>query len=143
MNLNLLKKTIIFFALPLLMGSCSLFKKSTSNSRIEPKGSYIIVSQTKLSQNKEFIGEIEGYVFDDYSKTPISYGYVVSVDKESYKTTIDSVGYFQISLPPNTYKLKITSVGNKELTTDTIRVREGFTTRLDVYLGSDIMFEKE
>lgn len=126
----------------LFVSSCTLFKKSRSSGRIETEGSYTIVSQSAFSSEQEKLSsKIEGFVFDDNSKVPVSYGFVFSIDDNQYRTTIDSVGYFYLLLPPGMYQFKITSVGNKDLVTEPIRLNENTQTQLKVYLGSDIMYQ--
>jgi hypothetical protein len=53
------------------------------------------------------------------------------------------MGYFSLLLPSGTYRFKITSVGNKDLITGPIELNENTQTQLEVYLGSDIMYESE
>ncbi|GIV44935.1 MAG: hypothetical protein KatS3mg035_2111 [Bacteroidia bacterium] len=128
----------------LLVSSCNLFRTSGTSSRIETEGSYTIVSQSTFSSKQgEPTSKIEGYVFDDYSKNPVSYGFVISIENDQYRTIIDSLGYFNLILPPGTYKFKFSSVGNKELVTEPIRLNENTQTQLKVYLGSDIMYKSE
>lgn len=67
----------------------------------------------------------------------------MSIENDQYHTTIDSVGYFSLLLPSGTYQFKITSVGNKDLVTDPIKLNENTQTQLKIFLGSDIMYESE
>lgn len=137
-------KFISILLIFLFVSSCTLFTKSRSCGRIETKGSYTIVSQSAFSSEQEKLSsKIEGFVFDEYSKVPVSYGFVFSIDDNQYRTTIDSVGYFYLLLPPGMYKFKITSVGNKDIVTEPIRLNENTQTQLNVYLGSDIMYQSD
>ncbi len=137
-------KFISILLIFLFVSSCTLFKKSRSSGRIETKGSYTILSQSAFSSEQEKLSsKIEGFVFDDYSKVPVSYGFVFSIDDNQYRTTIDSAGYFYLLLPPGMYQFKITSVGNKDLVTEPIRLNENTQTQLKVYLGSDIMYQSD
>lgn len=132
------------FLVFLFVSSCTLFKKSGTNGRIQTEGSYIIVSQSIFSiEQKEPKSKIEGYVFDDFSKNPVSYGFVLSIENDQYQTKIDSVGYFSLLLPPGMYKFKISSVGSKNLVTEPIKLFENTQTQLKIFLGSDIMYESE
>lgn len=138
-------KCFLILLIFLAVSSCNLFRTSGASSRIETEGSYSIVSQSEFSneQEKKPISKIEGYVFDDYSKNHVSYGFVLSIENDQYHTTIDSVGYFSLLLPPGTYQFKITSVGNKDLVTNPIKLNENTQTQLKIFLGSDIMYESE
>ncbi|MEL7005564.1 MAG: hypothetical protein AAFN93_22960, partial [Bacteroidota bacterium] len=116
-------KYFLFFLIFIAVSSCNLFRTSAASSRIETEGSYSIVSQSEFSNElvKKSTSKIEGYVFDDYSKNHVSYGFVLSIENAQYHTTIDSAGYFSLLLPHGTYQLKITSVGNKDLVTGPIK----------------------
>lgn len=137
-------KHLAILLIVLSVSSCSIFRKSSANSRIETESSYRIVSQTEYIGNEgESKTKIEGYVFDDYSREPVSYGYVFSIENDQYRTSIDSTGYFSLLLPSGTYSFKITSVGNKNLVTEPIKLSDSTKTQLKIYLGSDIMYETE
>jgi hypothetical protein len=126
----------------LFVSSCNLFKKGGSGGRIETEGSYIVVGQSTFSSGQEKLSsKIEGFVFDDYSKTSLSCGFVFTIDDTQYRTIIDSAGYFYMLLTPGTYQFKITSVGNKDLVTEPIRLNDNTQTQFKVYLGSDIMYQ--
>ena len=120
------------------MSGCLLIKKSTSNSRIETFGSYEIISQTKLEIGKK--GKIQGNIFDKRKGRIIPYGRIWI--NEDTILAIDSLGSFEVTLSPNSYKFKLWSLGYKEITTDTIRIKENTVTQLNVYLGTSIIFEK-
>lgn len=140
-------KAIKYFSILLIflaVSSCNLFRKSGASNHIETESSYNIVSQSEfLSEEGEPRSKIEGYVFDDYSKNHVSYGFVLSAENDQYRTTIDSVGYFGLLLPPGTYQFKISSVGNKDLVTEPIKLDENTQTQLKIFLGSDIMYDSE
>lgn len=71
-------KCFSFLLIFLAVSSCNLFRTSGASNRIETEGSYSIVSQSEFSneQGEKPISKIEGYVFDDYSKNHVSYGFV-------------------------------------------------------------------
>lgn len=74
-------KHYTFLLIVLSVSSCSVFRKSIADNHIETEGSYEIVSQKKYITNEgEPNNKIEGYVFDDYSREPVSYGYVFSIE---------------------------------------------------------------
>ena len=79
------------------MGGCLLFRKSTSNNRIETFGFYEIISQTKLEIGKQ--GKIQGNIFDKLTGKVVSYGRVWINKSEIVE--IDSLGSFELVLSPN------------------------------------------
>ena len=125
----------------LVVSSCNLFISLKTRNHIETEGSYVVVSKSIYSSKQgEPTCKVEGNVFDDYTKYPVNYGWVTLLENDQYKAQIDSLGYFNLLLPPGTYKLKFSSAGNKEFITEPIRLNENTRTQLKVYLGSDIMY---
>lgn len=136
-----LSKYIAILSLLLVSFSCSILKKNNNNGGVDTKGKYEIINRKKITTTENNLALVSGHVFDEHSKKAISYGYVIAKNQEDIKTTIDSTGHFQLSLPSGSYEFKISSVGNKDLTTNSIVIQSNEEVVMNVYLGTSIIYE--
>jgi hypothetical protein len=126
-------KKVYIFILILLLLSCSnnIYKKTL-------KGNYELINKTinnNLSQNQ---AELFGVV-KDMSSGNIIDGAIISMDGLELGSISNDDGFFFLIIPSGNYNIIVQSVGNSELRTRKIRLKEKESVELNFYLGKELI----
>lgn len=100
---------------------------------ITTNGRYKIVGQHAISLKG---AQVQGQVFDEYSKEAVSYGHLSFNDSVSH-TLIDSLGFFNHYVEAGRYQIGVYSVGNKDFHIKNLKLEEGTCTVMKIYLGTE------
>ena len=141
--MNVYIRNASLFFLFFVLSTCSLIRKNGISQHIKTEGKYKILSSEKDTSISLDSSLVIGYVLDEYSKSPVSYGYATLLNHNTKGILIDSSGNFKLRVIPGEYKLKISSFSNIDLITDTIVLNNGYKTKIKIFLGSNIMYDTD